>query len=133
MSPRYDVYVRISDNNVKRTHVHAGGMLNVDVDDSGVPVGVEVVGALQVLVNGHPVSPAPAHPEGELVDKVSATLRGYRLQLGTNSLSLIKSGTWTSVPLSGGEMRDITWLLQEAGLLREPPATAAEHADADSA
>lgn len=126
---RCDVYVRFSDEPVKRTHSHAADTINVDVDENGVPVGVELVGAQHVQINGQSITPAPSFPEGDCVDRVSRVLRGYRIKLGVNALSLIKDGHWHSVPLSLGEMRDIAWLLQEAGLLRDHQPEAIGEAD----
>ena len=47
-----DVYVRVSDEPVAKTDCHSGSTLNVDLDRYGVPVGVEVLGALEVRVDG---------------------------------------------------------------------------------
>lgn len=121
------VYVHVSDEKIRRTHRNAGGTVNVDVDESGVPVGVEVLGAFRVDIDGRPATPIPGLPQGDAVDKVSQALRGYRIHLGSNTLALIKQDLWSSVPLSPGEMRDIAWLLQEAGLLNgHPPRDAAK-------
>lgn len=47
-----DVYVRISDEPVAKTDSRSNGTLNVDLDRYGVPVGVEVLGALEVQIDG---------------------------------------------------------------------------------
>lgn len=80
---------------------------------------VTLLRAKDLEVDGHAVRPIPRFPEGALVDKVAAALNGYRHQLGPNAIFLIRDGVWKSLPLSLGEMRDIAWLLQEAGLLKE--------------
>lgn len=66
--------------------------------------------------------------ERDLVDKVTAALSGYRHNLGPKTISLIRDGVWKSLPLSLGEMRDIAWLLQEAGLLYDHPPKASGEA-----
>lgn len=47
-----DVYIAVSGEKVHRTSSHAGGTINVDLDSNGVPVGVEILGALSVEVDG---------------------------------------------------------------------------------
>lgn len=69
---------------------------------------------------------APAPPAaGEVVEQVTEALKGYRLHLGPKVIALIRDEKWTSVPLSLGEMRDIAWMLYDAGLLavHSPKAT----------
>jgi DNA-binding CsgD family transcriptional regulator len=63
-----DIYVRITNEPVHRTSCHSDNTVNVDLDSNGVPVGVEVIGALSVTVDGHEVTArTPAHDgEGEL-------------------------------------------------------------------
>jgi hypothetical protein len=114
-----DIYVRLTDEPVVKTHHHSDNTLNVDVDYYGVPVGVEILGAIGVEVDGREVRIIPRHPEGDYVDKVTAVLSGYRQQLGPNAISLIGEGVWKSLPLSLGDLRNIAWLLHDAGLLKE--------------
>jgi DNA-binding CsgD family transcriptional regulator len=54
-----DVYVRLSNEPVVKTHHHSDNTLNVDVDYYGVPVGVEILGALEVQIDGEVCRCAP--------------------------------------------------------------------------
>jgi hypothetical protein len=116
----HSVYVRVSDAPIVRTVHYPGDNINVDLDHFSGPVGIEVLGAIGVEIDGLAARAIPSFLEGDLVDQVTAALTGYRHNLGPNALSLIKDGVWKSLPLSLGEMRDIAWLLQEAGLLKGP-------------
>lgn len=49
----------MSDEHVVKTHCSAGDTVNVDVDYYGAPVGVEVIGALSVAVDGEVCRCAP--------------------------------------------------------------------------
>lgn len=66
-----DVYVRVSNEPVAKTDSHSNNTLNVDLDRYGVPVGVEVLGALEVQIDGvvcrcaPTPSAAPAQTEDE--------------------------------------------------------------------
>lgn len=54
-----DIYVQITNEPVHRTSCHSENTVNVDLDRNGVPVGVEVIGALSVAVDGEVCRCAP--------------------------------------------------------------------------
>lgn len=59
------VYVLLSGRQVGRTVEHYNGALNVDMDDYDEPVGVEILDAREVTINGRTVHPPKAIPEGD--------------------------------------------------------------------
>ncbi|PWK81666.1 hypothetical protein C8D88_11677 [Lentzea atacamensis] len=72
------VYVLLSGRRVGYTVEYYDGAVNVDMDDYDEPVGVEVLDAREVTVNGQQVHPPKALPEGvkEVLEFVSRG-RGY--------------------------------------------------------
>lgn len=81
-----DIYVQITNEPVVKTDCHSDSTLNVDLDRNGVPVGVEVVGALSVTVDGEVCrcAPTPAATPARTSDDgpINVVAEG-----GTNPLS----------------------------------------------
>lgn len=69
------VYVKVSDKDIVKTHCNAGDTVNVDVDYYGVPVGVEVLGALSVTVDGVEVTPQASSAERSIDPYIVEVLR----------------------------------------------------------
>lgn len=59
VDPRSRVYVRLTDEPVHRTSRHSADTVNVDLDADGVPVGIEIIGAVSAEINGEHVLIAP--------------------------------------------------------------------------
>lgn len=55
---RHDVYVRLSDEDVAKTRGPWDGV-NVDLDKDDQVVGVEVLAAVEITIDGHPVAATP--------------------------------------------------------------------------
>lgn len=51
------VYVQLSGREIGRTEANYNGSMNVDMDDYDEPVGVEILDARRVMVNGRQVHP----------------------------------------------------------------------------
>lgn len=61
---RHDVYVRLSDEDVAKTRGSWDGV-NVDLDEDHQVVGVEILAAVEITIDGHPVTaptPTAARP-----------------------------------------------------------------------
>lgn len=92
-----DIYVRVSGESVARTSTHSGNTLNVDLDRYGVPVGVEVLGALEVRVDGvvcrcaPTPSAAPAQTDDALVSAIAESLQDFQVSAGGMLLSLTET------------------------------------------
>lgn len=78
MPNRRDVYVRLSSMRVVRTLETAPG-INIDVDDHGMPVGVEILGAEDVEINGVAVADTVLTVEDKAPPKPKAgpSCKGY--------------------------------------------------------
>lgn len=67
---RGDVYVYLTDAPVRRTSSAMTTKINIDNDGEWNPVGVEVLGAVKVTIDGRVVLPTPDSPE-DLVEAVA--------------------------------------------------------------
>lgn len=67
---RGDVYVYLSDTPVRHTSTGFTDRINVDQGENWQPVGVEVLGAVKVTIDGRTVLPVPETPE-DLVEAVA--------------------------------------------------------------
>lgn len=90
---RSAVYVTVSREQVHRTSCHSDNTVNVDLDGNGVPVGVEVIGAIGLEVDGHPVNlPGSGADTEKLVAAVAEGLRDFKFEVGPNTLEMLKVG-----------------------------------------
>jgi len=99
------VYVELSGRRVGYTVEEYDGALNVDMDDYDEPVGVEILDARKVTINGRQVHPPKAIGEAD-IELVAEALRDFRLNLGPNTLGFIRNGQ-DSVALTGSERHQI--------------------------
>lgn len=99
------VYVLLSGRQVSHTLEEYEGSLNVDLDDYGEPVGVEILDARKVTINGRQVHPPQAIGEAD-IELVAEALRDFRLRLGPNTVDRIRDGA-DSIPLSGRERHEV--------------------------
>lgn len=113
------VYVQITNERVHQTSCHSDNTVNVDLDRNGVPVGVEVIGALSVTMDGEVCrcaptpSAAPTQTDEDLIDIVAEALRERPFHFGPNTRDSIVRGM-DKVYLTGAERQDLACMALDA-------------------